>query len=187
MVQQASASKKKEVIPPAFASITAADIIRAPVVERTVPLDLLPLLKPFKRQGRLSLRIERLPQRAKLSAGRRNNDGSWSLASDELGGLEYLVPSKLPGGRELPIRVMTFEVGAASTLKVLQHPIRLGEMPDRAGNDDALCRSNEARDPVLRSQLGEMQSLFAVRESELVELRAALQQAKSDAAGELQK
>jgi len=185
MVQQASASKKKEVIPPAFASITAADIIRAPVVERTVPLDLLPLLKPFKRQGRLSLRIERLPQRAKMSAGRRNSDGSWSLASDELSDLNYLVPSNVPVEHELTIRVMGLEEGAPTTLKVLQYPIRLEETPGAL--DDAICRSSEVHDPVLRSQLGEMQSLFAVRESELMELRAAVQQAKNETAAELQK
>jgi len=185
MVQQASASKKKEVIPPAFASITAADIIRAPVVERTVPLDLLPLLKPFKRQGRLSLRIERLPQRAKMSAGRRNSDGSWSLASDELSDLNYLVPSNTPVEHELTIRVMGLEEGAPTTLKVLQYPIRLEETPGAL--DDAICRSSEVHDPVLRSQLGEMQSLFAVRESELTELRAAVQQAKNETAAELQK
>lgn len=188
MVQQASAaSKKKEVIPPAFASITAADIIRAPVVERTVPLDLLPLLKPFKRAGRLSLRIERLPQRAKMSAGRRNSDGSWSLASDELSDLNYLVPSNAPAEHELTIRVMGFEEGAPTTLKVLQHPIRLEEPSDPSALDEAICRSSEVHDPVLRSQLGEMQSLFAVRESELVELRKAVQQAKSESAAELQK
>ena len=187
MVQQASASKKKEVIPPAFASITAADIIRAPVVERTVPLDLLPLLKPFKRQGRLSLRIERLPQRAKMSAGRRNSDGSWSLASDELSDLNYLVPSNVPVEHELTIRVMGLEEGAPTTLKVLQYPIRLEETPEPSALDDAICRSSEVHDPVLRSQLGEMQSLFAVRESELTELRAAVQQAKNETAAELQK
>jgi hypothetical protein len=188
MAQQATAiSKKKEVTPPAFASITAADIIRAPVVEREVPLDLRPLLKPFKRHGRLSLRVERLPQRAKMSAGRRNSDGSWSLASDELSDLNYLVPSNAPLEHELTIRVMTFEDGAATTLKVIQHAIHLEEIPDPAGNDEAVCRSNEAHDPVLRSQLGEMQSLFAVRESELADLRAAVEQAKSDNAAELQK
>ena len=188
MVQQASAKKKeKEVTAPAFASITAADIIRAPVVERSIPLNFLPLLKPFKRAGRLFLRVERLPQRAKMSAGKRNNDGSWSLASDELEDLEYLVPSNAPIEHELTIRVMTFEDGAASTLKVLQHPIRLEEIPDTAGNDDAISRSKEPHDPILRSQLGEMQSLFAVRESELAELRAAVQQAKSESAAELQK
>src|SRR5258708_29423350 len=124
MVQHASAaSKKKEVIPPAFASITAADIVRAPVVERSVPLDLSPLLKPFKRAGRLLLRVERMPQRAKMSAGRRNSDGSWSLASDELAGLNYLVPSNVPAQHEITIRVMTIDDGAPSTLKVIQYPI----------------------------------------------------------------
>jgi len=85
MAPQATAtSRKKEAGLTAFASISASDIVRAPTVQRSVALDLLPLLKPFKRSGRLALRIERLPQRAKLSAGRRNSDGSWSLASDEL-------------------------------------------------------------------------------------------------------
>ncbi|HET7084589.1 MAG TPA: SH3 domain-containing protein [Rhizomicrobium sp.] len=189
MVHQATAaSKKKEVTPPpAFASITAADIIRAPVVEHSVPLDLQPLLKPFKRAGRLFLRIERMPQRAKLSAGRRNTDGSWSLASDELSDLNYLVPSNVPAEHELTIRVMTFEDGAASTLKVIQHPICLEETPDPSVQDDAICRSTETHDPVLRSQLGEMQSLFAVRESEVAELRAALALAKSETTAELGK
>src|SRR5689334_2651666 len=164
MVQQATAvSKKKEVTPPAFASITAADIVRAPVIEQTVPLDLQPLLKSFKRAGRLSLRIERMPQRAKMSAGRRNSDGSWSLASDELEGLNYLVPPNVPAEHELTIRVMTFEDGAATTLKVIQYPIRLEEAADPAMDQDAICRSTESHDPILRSQLGEMQSLFAVR------------------------
>jgi len=189
MAQQATAtSRKKEVGLPAFASISASDIVRAPTVPRSVPLDLQPLLKPFKRSGRLALRIERLPQRAKLSAGRRNSDGSWSLASDELEELTYILPSNIAAAHELTVRVMKFDDGAASTLKVIQYPIAAWEeTPEPAGEEDAIRCSTEQNDPILRSQLGEMQSLFAVRESELVELRAALEQIKQEKTAELEK
>jgi len=189
MAQHATAtSRKKDVGLPAFASITASDIVRAPVVQRTVPLDLLPLLKPFKRSGRLALRIERLPQRAKFSAGRRNSDGSWSLASDELEDLNYLIPSNIAAAHELTIRIMKFDDGAASTLKVIQYPVAAYEAdPEPPADEEAVCRSTEQNDPVLRSQLGEMQSLFAIRESELTELRAALERANEEKTAELEK
>jgi hypothetical protein len=186
MAHRATAfSKKNKAEPPVFASVSAADIIRAPVVHRTIPLDLLPLIKPLKRAGRLMLRIERMPQRAKLSAGQRNNDNSWSLASDELEGLNYLVPSNLSAEHELTIRVMRFDDGAASTLKVAQFPIPRWDGTD-AAEAPAAHQLPEDEAP-LRSQLGEMQSLFAVRESELGELRAALACAHDEKTAELAK
>ncbi|HWC64379.1 MAG TPA: hypothetical protein VG501_12195, partial [Rhizomicrobium sp.] len=187
MVQRATAFSKKKAEAPVFASVSAADIIRAPVVHRAVPLDLLPLIKPLKRAGRLVLRIERMPQRAKLSAGQRNSDNSWSLASDELEGLNYLVPSNLVAEHELTIRVMRFDDGAASTLKVAQFPIPRWDGDDAADKAAALSPVEDEEEKPLRSQLGEMQSLFAVRESELNELRAALARAQEDKAAELAK
>src|ERR1700754_2938818 len=192
MAQQATAASRKkearEVSLPAFASISASDIVRAPSVQRSVPLDFLPLLKPFKRAGRLALRIERLPQRAKFSAGRRNSDGSWSLASDEMEELNSLIPSNIEAAHELTIRVMKFDEGAASTLKVIQYPIPAWNAePQPPVNDETICRSTEAHDPILRSQLGEMQSLCAVLESELVELRSALAQMQEEKKAELEK
>jgi len=192
MASQATASSRKKEAKdaslPAFASITAADIVRAPTGQRSIPLDLLPLLKPFKRSGRLALRIERLPQRAKFSAGRRNSDGSWSLASDELEDLTYLIPTNIEAAHELTIRVMKFDDGAASTLKVIQYPIAaLNAAPDPSVQEEAVCRSTEQNDPILRSQLGEMQSLFAVRESELAALRTALERTKEEQVAELEK
>jgi hypothetical protein len=186
MAQRATAfSKKKEVNPPpAFASVSAADIIRAPLVHRAVALELLPLIKPLKRQGRLLLRVERVPQRAKLSQGRRNGDGSWSLASDELEGLNYLVPSNIVAEHELTIRVMSFEDG--ETLKVLQFPIPRGEgAPELEDGGETLRAATPAEEAPLRNQLGEMQSLFAARESELAELRAALDRVHGEKAAEL--
>ena len=49
-----------------------------------VPLALAPLIAPYKKRGRVKLRIERLPRRARLSQGQNNGDGSWSLMLDEL-------------------------------------------------------------------------------------------------------
>jgi hypothetical protein len=176
-------SEQREMEAAAFASLTAADIVRAPIVLRRIPLDLRPLLKPHKAAGRLCLRIERLPQSAKLSAGHRSTDDSWSLASDELDDLYFLISSNVARDYELTVRIMTFVDGEVSTLKVVQFVISASDCaaPVRPGRD------SHGQDPVIRSQLSEMHSLFAVRESELIELRAALQHAISEKGTELAK
>jgi hypothetical protein len=51
-----------------------------------VALELAPLIAPYRKHGRLSLRVERLPPRARLSHGHDNGDRSWSLRPDELDG-----------------------------------------------------------------------------------------------------
>lgn len=174
-------SGQKETEPATFGSLTAADVIRAPIVQRKIPVDFRSLLKPFKSAGRLSLRIERLPQGAKLSAGRRSTDNSWSLASDELEDLHYLVSSNVAPDHELTVRVMTFQDDLVSTLKVVQYAISASDaVPAKTGRDP------QGHDPTIRSQLSEMHSLFAVRELELVELRAALQRAISEKDAELE-
>jgi hypothetical protein len=182
MAQRAIASSgQRETETAAFASLTAADIVRAPVVLWRMPVDFRPLLKSHQAAGRLCLRIERLPQGAKLSAGRRGADNSWSLASDELEDLHFLVSSNVSRDYELTVRLMTFEDGEVSTLKVVQFVVSAsdGAAPVQAG------RGPHGQDPVIRSQLSEMHSLFAVRESELIELRAALQRAIGEKEAEL--
>ena len=183
MAQRATASfGKKETETAAFASLTAADIIRAPIVERRIPVDFRPLLKPSKKAGRLCLRIERLPQGAKLSAGRRSEGNSWSLASDELEDLHFLMSSSVARDHEITVRVMTFEDGEVSTLKVVPFVISASDAtPVQAGCD------SHGQDPVTRNQLSEMHSLFAVRETELIDLRAALQRAIGEREAELAK
>src|SRR5579863_8067692 len=57
---------------------------------RATPLALAPLIQPYRKLGKVSLRVERMQRFARLSRGRNNGDGSWSLASDELDDLEYL-------------------------------------------------------------------------------------------------
>lgn len=181
-----ASTKKAEAVAPAFASVTAADIIRAPVVQKTIPLDLAALLVPYKRHGRLTVRVERMPQRAKLSAGRNNGDGSWSLASDELEDLNYLVPSSLCGGHELSVRIVSFDNATAHTLKVI--PLAIPSWDNDA--DGALAENvvrtlAQTHDPILHNELSTMQSLFAVRDSDLAELRAALKQANAQKEAEL--
>ena len=184
MAQRATASfEQKETEAAAFASLTAADIVRAPIVSRKIPVDFRPLLKPHRAAGRLCLRIERLPQGAKLSAGRRSAGNSWSLASDELEDLHFLVSSSVDRDHELTVRVMALEDGEFATLKVVQFVV--------PASDDVAAvqagRDPHGEDPVIRNQLGEMHSLFAVRESELIELRAALERAVGEREAELAK
>ena len=78
---------------------------------------------------------------------------------------------------------MTFEDGEISTLKVVQFVVSASEDATqvRAGPDP------HGQDPVIRSQLSEMHSLFAVREEELIELRVALQRAIGEKDAELAK
>ena len=96
---------------------------------RAIPIDLLPLLAPHKKHGKLSLRVERLPQQTRLSAGTRNNDGSWSLTRDELEDLEYIVPEGVEGAKSLSVRVVSLTAG--STLAVLDYPIGVDAAPER--------------------------------------------------------
>src|SRR5258708_24052869 len=181
-------SKKVEVQAPAFASLTAADIVRAPVIQRTIPLDFVALVAPHKkRRGRLSLRVEFVPQRARRSGGRNNGDGTWSLASDELEGLAYLVPDNL-AERTLLLRIMALEDAGATTLKIHHLPVSLEPLVAEPEEEEkATARGADGDNPILHNQLEKMHSLFAVRESELTELRAALEQATAEKDIELAK
>lgn len=92
-----------------------------PAVIRAIPLALGPLVSPYKKRGRLSFRIERLPPLARLSAGRNNGDHSWSLAYDELEDLRYLIPESMDEPHVLAVRVIARDDGA--TLAVIEVPV----------------------------------------------------------------
>jgi hypothetical protein len=108
---------------------------------RTIALDLVPLLTPYKKHGKLSLRVERVPQQTRLSKGSRNSDGSWSLTRDDLDDLDYLVPEGVEGARVLSVRVVGLAAG--NTLAVLEVPVSedgaaaVVAARGIAGNDDA--------------------------------------------------
>ena len=169
---------------PDFACLTTKDVIRSPLISHQIPLNLRHFLDPFKGKGRLFIRIERLPQQASLSAGQRNGDGTWSLASDEIDGVRYLIPSYRARDHQLTIRVMAREVDAVTTLKVADYLISVDGTSDPSSEGDACDENPSCNDPLMQGQLAGVQSLFAKRESEVLELRESLQQERAARAAE---
>ena len=152
-----------------LAKKTTARRMPGPVPSSDVPLKALslrltPMLQPHRPKGRLAVRIERVPQLARLSRGRNNGDGSWSLASDELDALEYLGPE----GAELPVlavRIIGLEQDGA-TLAVRE--LALAEHDDGSAEHDA---ADDAYLQRLGSELKAAQAALAEREAEIAELR----------------
>jgi hypothetical protein len=78
------------------------------VVEtRQIPFDLRPLLEPYKHVGKVTVRVEKVPQRGRFSAGKNNGNQSWSLTADELEGLLYILPADIDEPHSLGIRVVS--------------------------------------------------------------------------------
>ncbi len=71
-----------------------------------IPLDLISPLTPYRDQEGLSIRVERLPFKARLSKGRNNGDNSWSLTLNDLDDLQYLPPEGMDDPHNLTIRVI---------------------------------------------------------------------------------
>ncbi len=141
----------------------------------SVALNLAPLLAPHRKQGRLSLRIERMPQGTRLSRGTRNNDNTWSLASDELDDLTVLLPESTQKEFKIGVRVISLLNG--STLATVDLPIKPGD-----ANAGAILATNAAPAPspadvaeltVLRQELAASKELLAARDTELAERLAA--------------
>ncbi len=97
--------------------------VDAPPAAHAIPLELTSLLSPFKGRGRLTLRIERVPEGARLSAGSNNGDRTWSVARDELENLFYIPPPVGDQARTLSVRIIGMEGGEASTLALIDIPL----------------------------------------------------------------
>ncbi|HVZ67847.1 MAG TPA: SH3 domain-containing protein [Rhizomicrobium sp.] len=137
---------------------------------RSVPLDLLPLLQPFKKRGRLSVRVEKLPIQARLSAGRNNGDRSYSLMMDELEDLEYLAPEGTDPRPVLSVRVISLDDGDASTIAVKEITVEFGEEENFGEIDLANISNDELRR--LIEELTRVKSTLSLREAELNEIRS---------------
>jgi hypothetical protein len=159
-----------------------------------IPLELMPLLQPYRRHEHLSLRLERLPNRARLSRGRINDDRSWSLTLDDLHDLVYLPPEGLDKPHTLALRVISLDGDIGATLAVLDVPVAPGDAravaaprpastPSPAATADA-----EVELRLLRDALAAAKASLAAREAELAAARAAwdgeLQQRLAAAAAE---
>ncbi len=151
-----------------------------------VALVLAPLIAPYKKRGRVKLRIERLPRRARLSQGQNNGDGSWSLMLDELEDLEYLPPEGSTETPVLGIRILRVEAGDATTLAVLDYALPAPSRSGQTGTSDASAgparkSSDDADLRRLRNELAKAQAGLALREAELAEAREEAEQARSEA------
>ena len=127
MAQRIAGFGKKAVAARAAASARVAAELSTPI--RSVPLELAPLVAPYRKRGRVTLRVENLARRARFSAGHNNGDGSWSLASDELEDLAYLVPGDVDEAHTLAVRIIALDGGDASTLAVLEVPVAAPDLP----------------------------------------------------------
>jgi hypothetical protein len=161
---------------------SAAHAVTAP--SRATPLELAPLLEAYRKHGKLSLRVERVQQLARLSRGRNNGDGTWSLAFDELEDLEYLSPEGANLAQtSLAIRIIGVDKDLA-TLALLDYPIpdagkqisreRQGSMrtdpaPDRSGDKPAQRHLEE---------LESLKALLAEREADLARMQREAEQAE---------
>lgn len=137
---------------------------------RAVPLDILPLLQPFKKRGRLSVRVEKLPILARLSAGRNNGDRSYSLMTDELEDLQYLAPPGTDPRPVLSVRIIALDEGAASTIAVREVTVEFGE-EENAGEIDFANISNDDLRRLIE-ELTRVKSTLSLREAELNEIRS---------------
>src|SRR6185312_10118671 len=150
--------------------------------QRTIALPLAKLLTPHKKHGRLCLRVEQLPQLARLSAGRNNGDSSWSLAVDELEDLAYHPPEGMAEAHTLAIRIISLEGG--STLEMVDFPIPgvagpSPKQPNAAAQPRAAEPDRSAELRELRDELASLRAVLATRESELAEARGAATKAQS--------
>ncbi|HMI96752.1 MAG TPA: SH3 domain-containing protein [Micropepsaceae bacterium] len=177
--QRATAFAKKPAVTKASRSKDGArGLAEAGRTQRVIPVKLAPLLAPYKRHGRLSIRIERLPQQARLSAGRNNGDNSWSLMLDQLEDLTYLPPEGMDEEHILSVRIIGLD-GGGSTLAVLDFPVSPGGPgPDAAdeesaAQDQTADASEHTQLRPLRAELAQMKASLIARESDLANARAA--------------
>jgi len=162
---------------PASAANRALNEAEPPV--HAIPLDLAPLISPYRGQGRISLRVERLPHRTRLSRGQNNGDRSWSLVLDDLEGLQFLAPKDLVGEQKLSIRVVSLDGGDGATIAVLEHSISPHDSPritavdgGRAVQDSGPERAQTER---LRIELAEAKAARAAQETMLADVRQGLE------------
>ncbi len=102
------------------------------VASRAIPIDLRPVISAYRRRGRFQLRVEKLPQSARFSAGQNNGDGSWSLLLDELEDLVYFAPKTVIGDHTLAIRLIAKDETEAFTIALIDYTVR-GDAESTAG------------------------------------------------------
>jgi hypothetical protein len=130
-----------------------------------IALNLGPLVAPYRKHGRLSLRIERMPQQSRLSGGRNNGNNSWSLSLDELDGLTFIPPEGMEQIPPLALRIIGVEQGG-ETIALL----------DLAVGAQGAMAVRQSADPIATQQLRRLQEELAGVKAQLAEREAELVQ-----------
>jgi hypothetical protein len=143
-----------------------------------IQVELVPLLAPYGRDRRVAMRIERMPSRARLSRGRNNGDGSWSLTRDELEGVLY-IPAK--GAQEQPTLVVRIiDTDNGSTLAVLDFAVAPENEPDESDFGDETDHEKAAQREVelrqLRSELAKAKASLRAIHTEFTAARKSFEQ-----------
>jgi len=134
-----------------------------------LPLDLTNLLAPYGRDRRVSLRVERMPGRSRLSRGRNNGDGSWSLTRDELEGLFYFPPRGSNDVPTLVVRIIGLDSDNGATLGVVDAVP--GDTDDDDGELASRAPPNEAELKKLKAELAKTKAALRTTQSDLTEAR----------------
>jgi len=166
---------------PQMASEGAAEIpartLRETPVARAFPLDLRPLILPYRVHRCLTLRIEELPQRARLSAGQNNGDCSWSVTLDELEGLSYCPPQGFDGQHDLKLRIISKDETGASTVALLDfHVICDDEHANAATAQSSGKIAPSPQDGALREEIASLRAACAAQDAELSAMRTSSEQ-----------
>jgi hypothetical protein len=135
------------------------------VASRAIPIDLRPVISAYRKRGRFQLRIEKMPQSARFSAGQNNGDGSWSLLLDELEDLIYFAPKSIAGDHTLAIRLIAKDETEAFTIALIDYTVK----GDAEGVTAPLINAPLPDD--VRNELHKLKALLEARESELMQLR----------------
>jgi hypothetical protein len=133
-----------------------------------IPLDLAPLLSPYGDHGKLSIKVERLPLRARLSKGRNNGDHSWSLTPGELDDLLYQPPAGLETPHTLIVKIISLDSDSASTLVQLDVPVIPG---DGAATTVPEAVAHAGKDEVPSGEVIALEAELAAVSEELNRLR----------------
>jgi len=135
------------------------------VASRAIPIDLRPVISAYRKRGRFQLRVEKLPQSARFSAGQNNGDGSWSLLLDELEDLVYFAPKTITGDHTLAIRLIAKDETEAFTIALIDYTVKA----DAEGT--AKAHTNAPLPDDVRNELHKLKALLEARDSELAQLR----------------
>lgn len=134
------------------------------------PVDLSPLVEPFRGNGKLSLRFEGLPPRARFSNGNRASERAWSLTPEDLPGLSYVLAPDTDIDHALTLRVVGLERGDTLGVRTVHMKEMLGA-PAPSAPVTKPARDNDD----LRAHLDESKKSLSSLESQLADALKVIQ------------